>query len=800
MTKFLFTLTLFFCTQISSSQTNDYYITGTVISKTSNQPIPYVTVYVKNGKEIKTDLTDELGTFKIENLSPKKYNLTIESIGFKTINQTISFDNSRFIDLKKIYLEENIEALSAVILRAETSSVTQKIDRVVINVGKDLTSVGTDASDVLNNVQSVSVDQQSGELSLRGNTNVRVLVDGKPTNIPTEQLLQQIPSNAIKNIELITNPSAKYNPEGNSGIINIELIKNSQLGVHGSLNLSSGYGKNFRNSAGGNINYKTKKVNFYGNYNFNDGKKNTLGKIERIEPEKSYQAIDGNDDFTNHFLKFGADISITKKTNLDIAFSQSTEDYDYFNITDISETRDADLLSENVFSFERESTNQTYNAGIYQQIGDNEDHLVSFESMYSIRTKPQDNTWTNNTDLLDKTSNYFEETTNNNYLILNNLDYKLPFAEDSYIEAGLEYREENTVNSNISDQETINSNSDIVSTGKSEFDYNRKLYSAYLNYKQQFDGLGIQAGLRAESFNVDAVFSTEVDNQQTFVKQSKFSLYPSFFATYNLNNENQLQFSYSRRVDRPSIKKITPIRTWGTPLTTSIGNPDLKQEFTNSVEFKYNRELKMGNVSSTVFFRNTKDNISRTITQDESSPEIAILSYGNFDDINSYGIELSAYLRILKWWRINTSTDFYSRKITGEVANISRTVNNNRFNFKLSNTLNATDKLNFQLSGLYRGPSKSIQQTRDAMHKIDLSSSYRILNDKGTITLGVSDLFNTFRYSFGTDIPFNQSGEFRWESRRVTLGFVYNFGIKPKESKKRRRQVEQESSDSGGGF
>lgn len=801
MNKFLVLFTLF--AQITFSQTNQHFISGTIINKNTQAPIPYVTVYAKSGKEIKTQLSDESGAFNISNLNHQKYLLTIEAIGYKTTTRNIEFNNRKYVDLKKILLEENIEALNTVVLRAETSSVTQKIDRLVINVGKDLTSIGSAAADVLNNVQSVSVDQQTGELSLRGNTNVRVLIDGKPTNIPTDQLLQQIPSSAIKNIELITNPSAKYNPEGNSGIINIELVKNTQLGMNGSVSLNSQYGRNFIHTGGVNLNYKTKNINFYGNYSINDGQKNTQGNLERKSPTLSYQDIDGNDDFTNHLFKVGADIDVSDKTSFGVSTSQSFNKLDYQNNTKISETKGSVILSDNQFTFTRKPENQTYNAGIYQQFGEDKDHLLSLETMYSIRTQPENSNWEDTINPLNNPgSNYTEDILNNNDLTLVNLDYTLPFADDSYIETGLAFREENTENANFSTQEVSDSDNNPVSRGQSSFNYTRKIYSAYFNYKQQFNQIGIQAGLRAESYQINGDFHTDVDHQNSNLEQTVNSLYPSFFATYELNDDHQLQFSYSRRVDRPSIKQVTPIRSWGTPLVTSQGNPDLKQEFTNSLEVRYNHEIDMGSVSATAFFRNTKDNISRTISVDPNDAEKAILSYGNFDDTNSYGVEFAAYLRIQNWWRLNASTDFYTRKISGFVANEERTVTNNRFNFRASNTFTATNKLSFQLSAMYRGASKSLQRTRKAMYQINTGSSYKVLNDKGTISLGISDIFNTIGFKFSSDAPFEQTGGFKWETRKITLGFVYNFGIKPKKTNsKRRRNFDEGEADGGdGGF
>ena len=207
--------------------------------------------------------------------------IEVQYIGFETFSKDlqISIKNQK-IDLGTIFLNETGDQLDEIVVRAETSTVVQKVDRKVINVGKDLTSSGTTASELLNNIQSVSVDSQTGSISLRGNENVRILIDGKPTNISAAQLLKQVPSTAIKSIELITNPSAKYSPEGMSGIINIILNKNANLGFNGSLDTGITAGHYVRYNTATNMNYKTGKVNFFGNYGFNGGDNYNFGFVE----------------------------------------------------------------------------------------------------------------------------------------------------------------------------------------------------------------------------------------------------------------------------------------------------------------------------------------------------------------------------------------------------------------------------------------------------------------------------------------------------------------------------------------
>ena len=290
-------------------------ISGKVIDANTKQPIPYATIIVKDmvDKTITGGITEENGNFKIEKIPEGKNIIEIQFIGYQTYSKEVNLvAGSLKQNLGTIGLGEESANLDEVTVVAESSTITQKIDRKVINVGKDLTSAGTTASELLNNVPSVSVDQQTGNVSLRGNENVRVLIDGKPSNINAAQLLQQLPSTSIKSIELITNPSAKYNPEGMSGMINIILHKNANQGFNGNVNTGFTRGENTRFNGSLDMNYKTGKVNFFTNYGVNTGKNDNFGFVERTD-NNSLQEFTFNNDRTSHLLKLGTDIYINEK-------------------------------------------------------------------------------------------------------------------------------------------------------------------------------------------------------------------------------------------------------------------------------------------------------------------------------------------------------------------------------------------------------------------------------------------------------------------------------------------------------
>ena len=299
-------------------------ISGKVIDKNLNQPIPYVNVIIKNeaGDILTGGITLDDGTFEIQKIAEGKVSVNIQYIGYKTINKYVTISKGNYkVNLGNIYLEEEAEGLDEVTVIAETSTIQQKVDRKVITIGKDLAATGT-ASDIMVGIPSVSVDAQTGDISMRGNSNVRVMVDGKLSNIPTAQLLKQIPSTAIKSIELITNPSAKYDPEGMSGIINIVLHKNTMVGFNGSTNVGMSYERQPKFNSSLNMNYRNGKFNLYGNGSTNISKNANYGYIDRTE-QNTLQTIDVLDGRKSYVYKVGLDFYLNDKNTISIFTNQN---------------------------------------------------------------------------------------------------------------------------------------------------------------------------------------------------------------------------------------------------------------------------------------------------------------------------------------------------------------------------------------------------------------------------------------------------------------------------------------------
>ncbi|MFD0963033.1 TonB-dependent receptor domain-containing protein [Pseudofulvibacter geojedonensis] len=771
-------------------------ISGIVTDNLTKEPIPYATVSIHNNNELITGgITTESGNFELKKIPLGSFTVKVQFIGYEDVVQNITLTrNNKSQNIGNISLKEGAEQLDAIEVIAERSTVEQKIDRKVINIGKDLVSAGATATEIMNNIQSVSVDQQTGAIALRGNNNVRVLVDGKPTNIDPSQLLQQIPSSSIKQIELITNPSAKYNPEGMSGIINIVLHKNSNMGFNGNISTGLTFGITPKLNSSLGLNYKVGKVNIYGNYGFNTGKNQNHGfKDSYQENLENRSNFDFGTDNTSHLIKTGIDYYINDKNTLSFYTTQNLFYSDTFGRTELlfSDPSNGNVLQIN--NSETDSHSQTYNVDYKVDFG-KEGQNLELEVNYNVTDAPQDAFFNlNNTPREDVIGNKRDN-------LLINLDYVRPFSETTKLELGLESRTQNTENN-------------LLSTGQNldgSFTYDREIYSAYVTLSKKWnEKWSAQFGTRLESYNIDAVFTgyDAVADATTTEKLTDdiFSIYPSAFVTYNQNEKNSFNLSYSRRVDRPSIGQVNPIREWTTPSVDSEGNPNLQPQFTNSFELNYTRKIKLGSLTTGVFYRNINDEINRSVSIHPTITNKLILTHENFDDNNAFGFEASANLRFAKWWNTNASFDIYHKTVKGVVSSESTTsgfedveIDNTSFNTRINNNFKATKKLRFQLSGFYSAPDLGLQFQRNEMWKIDAGASYNVFKGKGTVSARVSDIFNSMNFSFEGSKPYRQEGEFNWESQSVYIGFNYRFGGGKNRALQRKRRDNNEKRSSGG--
>ncbi len=784
-------------------------IRGKVIDKTLQQPIPYVTIAVKkqSGEIITGGVTDDNGDFSIEDIPEGKSIVNIQFMGFKIYSTEIEISRgNRNIDLGNIYLEENIAALDEVTVVAERSTIQQKLDRKVITIGKDLQTAGPTASDIMNNLPSVNVDQQTGALSLRGNQNVRVMVDGKLTNVPVAQLLKQIPSTSIKQIELITNPSAKYNPEGMSGIINIVLHKNVNIGFNGNASVGLTYEEQAKFNSSLDMNYRNGKINLFGNWGHNSSNNENFGNIFRPD-DNSEQLFEFLDNSRSNLVKAGIDFYVNDKNTISFFTNQNFFDGGTEGITNIVYYDDSTLNQTQDFLQKRDNLSSQYNFN-YKLDFDKEGHHIELESDYNKFNGDENaNFMFTGASFLD---DYMDFVDTNRERLTMNLDYVNPLNETTKLEIGAEARLFETNLEYRSTGQSFNSNGELIPTPDTDFDYKRDIYSAYVTYGKSFDKWSVQVGARLETVDVKA----DTNAVRSFTNDY-LQVYPSAFVTYTPSEANQFQVSYSRRVDRPGLSQVNPIREWSTPLISSFGNTSLEPQFTNSIEANYTKSLKNGSITGGVFYRAIEDEINRAVFVDRTDLSKVILTYDNFDNTSAYGVELSSNYRPTKWWNFNFSFDLYNQTQKGITESLNNAgnnptiediiqeiveVDNTAWNLRMFNNFKATKNLTFSAFGFYRGQNRGLQFEMEPMYFVNIGARYNLWEGAGTFSVNYNDIFDTMQFAFNGQRPYAQIGAFNWESNTIYVGLSYRFGGGKYRAKSRKRRDNDEKSGSGGLF
>ena len=811
----LFVLLLISFQYIQATENNDFkdgIISGKVLDAKLNEPLPYVNIVIKNtkGDIITGGITAEDGTFRVNKIPEGDLTVTVQYIGYKSEikNVTIGRRNYR-VDLGTIRLEEEAEGLDEVTVLAEVSTIQQKVDRKVITIGKDLAATGT-ASELMVGIPSVSVDAQSGAITMRGNQNVRVMVDGKLSNIPTAQLLKQIPSTAIKAIELITNPSAKYNPDGMSGIINIILHKNTMVGFNGNANVSLAHDIEAKFNSSIDMNYRNGKINVYGSYSNNISKRVNQGYIDRVD-QNVLQELDILDNNKSHLFKVGLDYYLNDKNTISFFTNQNIFDGAVDASTDILYD-DESLNQSQLITNLNDNTSNQYNFD-YKLDFDKEGHNIELEVDHNIYNG--DSRTDNSFSGFIERPNFYELNDTDRERTTINLDYVNPISEKAKLELGLQARLFNNDISYFSNGRSENQFGQYIPS-TTDFDYSRDIFSAYATYSKKFEKWTYQIGLRAENAVVETL-AREIDLQsdlETVIPfdNEYFKIYPSAFFTYTPSEKNSYQLSYSRRVDRPGVGQVNPLPEWNTPLISQFGNQSLLPQFTNSIETNYTRQLKKGSITAGIFYRIIEDEINQAVFVDRADLNKVVLSFDNFDNTSSYGFEFSTNYKPTKWWSINGSFDFYSQTqksiserltVSPEIATVddiileSVEVDNIAWNFRMYNNFKVSKSLSFSAFGFYRGKNKGVQFEMDPIYFVNLGMRYSFIDNKANFSLNFNDVFDNMKAKFKGNRPFIQEGVFQWESQTIQASLSYRFGS-GKYKAKSRKQRDQDVKEGGG--
>ncbi|MGQ9799782.1 MAG: TonB-dependent receptor domain-containing protein [Ignavibacterium sp.] len=779
-------------------------ISGTVIDAQTKQIIEYCNIVLFNLRDssmVNGTISGKGGKFVIENVKPGIYFLRASYIGYdnKTIDSILVSPRNPEVDLGTISLDEKTIELTNVVVTGEKEVIINNLDKKVINVEKDLTNVGGTAVDVVQNIPSVSVDAD-GNISYRGNQNIRILIDGKPSELlglNSGDILSNIPASQIESVELVTNPSARYDPEGTGGILNIVLKKRINSGLNGNISLTAGIGDKFNGSL--NFNYKLPDVNFFASidsriYNaYNNG--NSF-RTNNINNSLSY--LDQlNDGTFNHFgHNFTAGFDITPDNYNTYTFSLRYRKFG-FDTESLVKTKNLNSLNEVTRYFERSSeADRRMNAWQYalsykrtfdtkgaELTGDIILDDFNFNRDENFLQKNFNNVLIPNGETL--TQKGLSNNKNLQWTIQSN--YINPIEGFGRIETGFNVTLKNFNSKN--NYLNFDNNSNIWlndTTRKTDFDYKENVYAVYGIYSNKIGDFQYQLGLRAEKAEVTG---TENLTNSSF-SDNYFSVYPTVHLVQLLPDQQELQFSYSRRVERPNNRRLNPYVDRSDSLNISYGNPELKPEFINSLELGYSKLFGKTALTSSIFYRNTNDAITNyTVVNDNGITET---TWRNLAKNLSYGLELTFSSPIVDWFRTNTSFTYFKNEFEG------LGISNSDYSWmaKMNNTFMLSKDFNFQINFNYNAPTIMGQSKMKEQFATDFAMKKDFLDGQLSLTFRLSDVFNTRKWESETiGQNFITTSYRKMESRVAYLGISYRLNQGNNNRERERRLRDEEGMD-----
>lgn len=788
-------------------------VKGKVIDSGTNQPIYYANITLYNPKDstvVNGGITNESGIFNINNVRPGRFYVKVSFIGYKThlIRTLVVTPAKPTADLGTIGLISAAVKLNEVVVKGEKDMVVTNLDKQVINVDKDLSSSGGTALDVMQNIPSLTVDVD-GNISLRGNSNVTILIDGKPSGLAglqSSDVLTSIPSSSIKSVELVTNPSAKYDPDGTAGIINIVLKKKTNIGFNGIFNLNAGTGTNYSGSA--NLNYRTGTINFFGNFVgriFDDTRTGLVNRTNYYPGFNTLLSQNSSDSEKRNFgnINLGADYLLDDFNTL--SFNAQYRRFSAPNDGSIDNNKINQF--DNSYNSFQELNNTTRNINSYtyttsyKKEFEEKDKVLTADVIYSRNSMVSSgtNNYTNNyinfpsgdstvyipSSLLQNTNNNY----NNEWTIQSN--YVNPFGDKNRIEAGFKsyFRhlgtDYNFFNYDGGINQWINN-----PNRSNNFDYKQQIHAVYGIYTGQTGDLKYQAGIRAE----DAISNSKLLNNSQSFDSKYFSLYPSVYFAYDFNPLQELKLNYSRRVDRPNPWQLNPFINYTDSLNLTFGNPALLPQYTNSYELGYSTVLFDFNITSSLFYKQTSGLITQISTLINN--DVTETTFMNIANAKNYGVELIGNGAFFPWWRFNANVSYFRRDINSPY--FADGVSNYSYSYtgRINSTWQLDKTLSFQISSTYNSPSVTAQGRTNALYFTDIAVRKDFSRDL-TGTLRISDIFNTRRFGSETyGDGFVSFTTAQRTSRILFLGLTYNINnYKPAKDRVKDINMDEEIND-----
>ncbi|AXG71952.1 outer membrane protein beta-barrel family protein [Kordia sp. SMS9] len=789
---------------IAFGQNKKVTITGKVFEKNSQVPLEYATIIFQDTAKKRTvtgGITDAKGAFSIE-VEADIYDITIEFISFKS--QEVKAKALREnMSLGNFYLSEDSQALEAIEVIAEKTTVQLKLDKKIYNVGKDLTVRGGTVSDVLDNVPSVSVDVE-GNVSLRGNDDVRILINGKPSGLVglnSTDALRQLPAEAIEKVEIITSPSARYDAEGSAGILNIILRRSKLQGINGAVTTNVSHPEGYGIS--GNVNYRTGDFNFFttSGYNYRNVPGNANTFTEYLNEDEPNTFLNENREFERirkgFNSNFGVEWYINDKTSITTSLVYRDSDNER-ETSNILTQFDADFNVTNVstrFDPETESDKTVQYAVNFDKNFEKSGHKLTADFQYETTTEAENSFILVNGDLAEQVT-----TIEDQKRTLLQTDYVVPLSETAQFEFG--YR------GNFLD---LTTDYLVAFLEEDEFVADRDL-SNVLNYREYVNAFYTQygnkinekfsflLGLRMEDSRIGINQLTSGD----FERKNYISLFPTINIGYEISEDQSITLGYNRRIRRPRSRFINPFPSRSSITNVFQGNPDINPSFSNAIDVGYlNRFGKLTLNSSIYFQRSTdvfnfisEDTGQTTILNGEEVPIIRRTPI-NLARNDRFGFEFTLTYNPSRKWRLNGNFNLFQSYNRGDFNGVNFDADNLSWFVRVNNKVTLPWKIDWQTRLFYRGPNEDAQNIRKGLFSANLAFSKDLLNDKASIALNVSDVFNSrVRRSESFTDTFRSEGEFQWRVRTFNLSFTYRFNQK----KGRERNGRDGDDGDDGGF
>ena len=793
---FILVFKLNFSQSYNYNQPKEFIISGVISSLDNDELLEYATITLLNPQDksvITGGISDDLGKFSIP-VKIGTYDILIEFISFKNLTlEKIELNDN--LDLGEIRLELDYESLGEVEIIAEETTVEVKLDKKIYTVGRDLSVRGGNAGDVLDNIPSVSVDLE-GNILLRGNDAARILINGKPSSLVgiDSKFLQQLPSDAIEKVEVITSPSARYEAQGSGGIINIILRKSKKLGLNGSLSSSVGDPK--RNALSSNLNYRNGKLNFFNSSGWNDnlspgGGYNNSEYYNGDEPNTFFEEDRQRErSRSGYFLNNGIEWYLSDNTSIVGSFFYNKADSENVqnNFINQVDSFGGDILNQTIQTENEISNdfNREYNFN-YETNFDDTGQKLTVDLQFD-NSEDYENGDVLRDNELDEVINTKEES--NSYLI--KADYVYPIGDNKQFEAGIRISEDD----NITDYKVFeNIDSEIVEDldQSNIFQYKEQINALYTQYGVKVeDKYSFLVGLRVENTIKDINQLTTQD----YINKNETGLFPTFNFGLELDENETLTFGYNRRIRRPWSRFINPFPSKTSPINIFRGNPDLNPTYSNNIDFGYLKRFESSfTINTSAYFQRSTDtynfiNQENGETVQLNGVEIPVVERFpiNLSTNERFGFELNLSYRKGRKWNINSNFNLYTNKVVGSYEDLVFDNESLSWSFRLNNKLTLPGKIEWQTRMNYRGPEETAITKRDGNFSVDLAFSKELFNDNASLTFNVRDLLDQGGWKTETfNQTFYNDSEYRWRQRSYTLNFTYRFNQKKNQNRRQMR-------------